>query len=186
MDFMRTLILQLCVSSFILFQSFFSGASDLKTVENVQLDRYMGDWNVIANIPNWIEKDCISSIESYALRSDGMIDNWFVCHKSDGTETKLSSLAWVKNTATHAEWRIRFNWDTFLGKIPVPFHFSYFIIDLDSENYTYTVVGHPNRSLLWIMSRNPILDEKIYQEILIQVAKQGFDISKIVKLPQFK
>lgn len=160
------------------------GASDLKPVHHVDLSRYMGDWNVIANIPNMIEKDCLSSIESYRLREDGKIDNWFVCHKADGKETKLTSLAWVVDQATNAEWRIRFNIDTFIGAIPFPISFSYVVIDLDEKDYQYTVVGHPNRNLLWIMSRQKTMDDVLYQEILSRVEKQGYERSKIVRLPQ--
>jgi apolipoprotein D and lipocalin family protein len=158
--------------------------SKLKPVPYVDLNRYMGDWNVIANIPNFIEKDCVSSVESYALREDGKIDNWFVCKKSDGNVTKLTSLAWVHDTKTQAEWRVRFNLNTFLGKIPIPFHFRYYVIDLDSKNYTYTVVGHPSRNLLWIMARDRTIDENIYKKILSTIKDQGYDISKIIKLDQ--
>ena len=154
----------------------------LKTVPYVDLKRYMGDWNVIANIPNFIEKGCVSSVESYALREDGKIDNWFVCKKSDGSETKLTSLAWVYDTKTQAEWRVRFNLNTFLGQIPIPFHFGYWVIDLDSEHYTYTVVGHESRDLLWIMARDRTMDEALYQKILSKVQAQGYDLSRIVKL----
>ena len=48
----------------------------LRTVSHVDLPRYMGDWYVIANIPYFAEKNCYDSIESYALRPDGAIDNW--------------------------------------------------------------------------------------------------------------
>jgi len=43
----------------------------LQTVPHVDIRKYMGDWYVIANIPNLAEKDCVDSIESYALRPDG-------------------------------------------------------------------------------------------------------------------
>ena len=156
------------------------GATELKPVSHVDLKRYMGDWNVIANIPNFIEKDCVSSVESYALRDDGKIDNWFVCHKADGKETRLTSLGWVEDPTTNAEWRIRFN---LFGFIPFPISFSYVVIDLDATDYKYTVVGHPNRNLLWIMARDKTMDDKTYQEILDRVEKQGYDLSKIVRLP---
>jgi apolipoprotein D and lipocalin family protein len=154
----------------------------LKTVPFVDVSRYMGDWNVIANIPNFIEKDCVSSVESYALRSDGKIDNWFVCHKSDGSQTRLTSLAWVYNRQTNAEWRVQFNLNTWLGSIPVPIPFSYLVLDLDTESYSYSVVGHPSRNLLWIMARERHLDDHIYQGILARVKQQGYDLSKVVKL----
>lgn len=171
-------------TGFTIFHSLTGKASELKTVPHVNLKKYMGDWNVIAYIPNTIEKNCVRSIESYALRADGKIDNWFVCNKSKGKQLKLTALAWVENTKTNAEWRVRFNLDTFFGKIPIPLHFSYFIIDLDPDDYSYTAVGHPSRSLLWIMSKNKSIDEKTYQNILYRIKNQGYDISKIVKLPQ--
>ena len=158
--------------------------ADLQLVPYVDIPRYMGDWHVIANIPNFIEKDCISSVESYALRSDGQIDNWFVCHKADGSERRLTSLAWIKDHQTQAEWRVRFNWDTFFGNIPIPIHFGYYVIDLDAQNYSYTVVGHPSRNLLWIMSRSKTMNDSLYQELLKKVKDQGYDTSKIVRLPE--
>jgi apolipoprotein D and lipocalin family protein len=159
-------------------------AHDLKLVPYVDIPRYMGDWYVIANIPNFIEKDCIRSIESYALRPDGKIDNGFVCHKADGSSKRLTSLAWIKDPQTQAEWRVRFNWDTFFGNIPIPIHFGYYVIDLDAQNYSYTVVGHPSRDLLWIMSREQTMSEALYRDILQKVKAQGYDTSRIIRLPQ--
>src|SRR4051812_44506635 len=88
-----------------IFHSVSAGANDLKTVSYVDLKKYMGDWHVIANIPNIIEKDCVSSVESYALREDGKIDNWFVCKQPGRKDFKLTALGWVENTKTNAEWR---------------------------------------------------------------------------------
>ena len=53
----------------------------LKTVKHVELPRYMGDWRVIANIPYFAERGLVDSIESYGLRSDGKIANWFRARK---------------------------------------------------------------------------------------------------------
>src|ERR1700742_1381656 len=83
----------------------------LKPVDHVDLTRYMGDWYVIANIPYFAEKNCFDSIESYALRGDGDIDNWFTCRKKSfeaPLKRQASALATVKNKTTNAEWRIHF------------------------------------------------------------------------------
>ncbi len=161
----------------------FGMGSPLKTVESFDLKRYMGDWHVIAYIPNWIEKDCVSSVESYALRADGQIDNWFVCHKSDGSEVRLNALAWIKDDKNMGEWKIRFNWNTCVGSLPVPLSFAYALIDLDLESYQWAVVGHPNRNLLWIMAREPHLDDPTYETLLGRAAHQGFDVHKLVRIP---
>ena len=45
----------------------------LKTVDYVDLDRFMGDWYVIANIPTFVEKGAHNAVESYRLDDDGSI-----------------------------------------------------------------------------------------------------------------
>ena len=57
------------------FAAFISGCATqtapLRTVQHVDLKRYMGDWRVISNIPYFAEKGRVDSVESYALRPDG-------------------------------------------------------------------------------------------------------------------
>ncbi|MDP6879185.1 MAG: lipocalin family protein, partial [Candidatus Marinimicrobia bacterium] len=36
----------------------------LETVDYVDLEKFMGDWYVIANIPTFIEKGAVNAIES--------------------------------------------------------------------------------------------------------------------------
>ena len=148
----------------------------LHTVSHVDLPRYMGDWRVIANIPYFAEKGCVDSVESYALRPDGRIDNWFTYRKKSfaAPQKKLTALAWVYDHKTNAEWRVRF-----FGLITV----DYLILDLDPE-YRWTIVGHPSRNYGWIMARDKTLPEKTYQAILARLAQQGYDPAKFQKVPQ--
>src|SRR4051812_49960409 len=80
----------------------------LHTVQHVDLPRYMGDWRVIANIPYFAEKECVDSIETYALRPDGKIDNFFTYRKKsfEAPQKKIQALAWVHDHETNAEWRV--------------------------------------------------------------------------------
>src|SRR3954463_8024524 len=82
----------------------------LTTVSHLDIPRYMGDWRVIANIPYFAEKGCVDSVESYALRPDGRIDNYFTYRKKsfEAPQKRLKALAWVHDTKTNAEWRVRF------------------------------------------------------------------------------
>jgi apolipoprotein D and lipocalin family protein len=149
----------------------------LQTVAHVDLPRYMGDWYVIANIPNWGEKDCVDSIEHYDLRSDGKINNWFGCKPKSFDapfKTKVTTIATVKNKETNAEWSVRF-----FKVIPV----AYLVLDLDPE-YQWTVVGHPSRKYGWIMARTKTLPDATYQELLAKLGQQGYDTTKFVKVPQ--
>ena len=57
------------------------GTEIMETVDYVDLERYMGDWYVIANIPTFIEKNATNAIESYKLSSDGIIHTTFSFYK---------------------------------------------------------------------------------------------------------
>jgi apolipoprotein D and lipocalin family protein len=154
-----------------------SMSKSLQTVPHVDLPRYMGDWYVIANIPYFAEKNCVDSIESYALRSDGDIDNWFTCRKKTfdaPLERKANALAKVENKKSNAEWSVRF-----FKVISV----KYLVLDLDPQ-YQWVAVGHPSRRYGWVMSRSKTLDEQTYQAILKRLTEQGYDVSKFQKVPQ--
>ena len=51
---------------------------ELKTVDYVDLDRFMGDWYVIANIPTFLEKGAHNAVETYEMNDDGSIATTFV------------------------------------------------------------------------------------------------------------
>ncbi|MFL6547067.1 MAG: lipocalin family protein [Povalibacter sp.] len=152
-------------------------AKALKPVDQVDIPRYMGDWHVIANIPYFAERDCYDSVESYALRSDGRIDNWFTCRRGSADapfERQANAVATVTNTQNNAEWAVKF------------FHLisvDYLVLELDAD-YRWAVIGHPSRKYGWVVARDKRLDESTYQSILQLIDKQGYDSAKFVKVPQ--
>jgi apolipoprotein D and lipocalin family protein len=148
----------------------------LRTVQHVELPRYMGDWRVIANIPYFAERGCVDSIESYALRPDGKIANWFRYrkHSFDAPQKRVDFVAEVVDHHTNAEWKVHFAPLISAG---------YYIIDLD-PNYRWTVVGHPSRKYGWIMARERTIPAKTYEQILRRLANEGYDPKLFVKVPQ--
>ena len=148
----------------------------LRTVRHVDLPRYMGDWYVIANIPYFAEAGCVGSIETYSLRPAGRIDNWFTYRKGsfDAPVKQVHALAWVHNSATQAEWRVRF-----FGFITA----SYWVLDLDPD-YHWAVVGHPSRNYGWVLARSKTLSERRYEQILGSLREQGYDPQRFVRVPQ--
>jgi len=149
----------------------------MRTVPQVDLERYMGDWYVIANIPNRAENNCYDSIEKYELRADGRINNQFECR--DGSfdkplERRLDTIATVYDKSTNAEWRVR------IFKV---IQAKYLVVDLDPE-YRWTVVGHPSREYGWVLARDKTLPAATYSSILERLRGQGYDTEKFVKVPQ--
>jgi len=153
-----------------------SSQPPLKTVSRVDLPRYMGDWRVIAVIPYFAERNACDSIESYALRPDGKIDNWFRCRRGSfaAKQKRYDFTAEVVNKQTNAEWKVRF----------LPFvKVAYLIIDLD-PGYQWTVVGHPSRKYGWIMARDKSLPAPVMEGIRRRLAEQGYDPARFQMVPQ--
>jgi len=164
-----------------IFLSVFLGACagnqpPLATVDQVDLERFMGDWYVIANIPTFLEKGAHNAVESYELEPDGTIATTFVFRKDgfDGEEKVYRPKGFVTNTETNAVWGMRFVW---------PIKADYRIVFL-REDYSLTVIGRNKRDFVWIMARTPTISDEDYQQMLELVESMGYDMSKVEKVPQ--
>lgn len=147
-----------------------------KLASSVDLNRFMGKWYVIANIPYFAEKGAVGSSDDYTLRPDGQIDTIFRYHNRDFTtaEKTAGSVAYVVPGTNNAKWRVSFFW---------PVYFSYLIIYVD-DDYQVAAVGYPDRSLGWVFSRSPQMDNATYQAMLGRFAAEGYDISQFQRVPQ--
>ena len=56
----------------------------------------------------------------------------------------------------------------------------YWILKLDRD-YEVALVGTPDRDYLWVLSRNPVLDEAALQVELDYARSLGFDVDKVVR-----
>jgi apolipoprotein D and lipocalin family protein len=148
----------------------------LPTVESVDLDRYMGQWYVIANIPYFGERGNVAGRAIYRQRDDGRMDDIYIYKKGDfdAPDERLEGVAWVVNERTRAEWKVRFYW---------PLSFGYYIVGLHAD-YQWSMVGHPTRNYAWIMAREPTMDEALYARLLARFEALGYDASELQKVPQ--
>jgi apolipoprotein D and lipocalin family protein len=148
----------------------------MKTVDYVDIDRFMGDWYVIANIPTFIEKNAHNAIENYALNEDGTIATTFTFYEGsfDGELKKYQPTGFIENTETNALWGMQFIW---------PIKGDFRVVYLDSE-YTQTIIGRQARDYVWVMTRSPTISETDYEALIQVVAGLGYDVSKINRVPQ--
>jgi apolipoprotein D and lipocalin family protein len=149
---------------------------ELKTVEYVDVVRYMGTWFEIAKFPQRFEKGLVGVTANYTLLPNGKVRVLNRGYKEDfnGKLKTAKGKAWVVDTATNAKLKVSFFW---------PFAGNYWILEL-GKDYEYVVVGDESRKYLWILSRTPQMDEAVYNELLKRVQDKGFDISKLEKNPQ--
>jgi len=144
-------------------------------VPQVDLKRFMGDWYVIANIPTFLEKGAHNAVERYTLDADGSIAVNF-SFNADGFDGPLKTYTprgFVLD-ATNAVWGMRFVWP-----IKADYRISYVASD-----YSLTVIGREARDYVWIMARTPTIPEAEYQRMVEFVTREGYDVSKLQRVPQ--
>ena len=148
----------------------------VKTMPHVDLDRFMGDWYVIANIPTFIEKGAHNAIESYKKNDDKTIATTFTFNDGsfDGERKVYQPKGFIQDEDSNAIWGMQFIW---------PFKADYRIVYVD-QDYSQTIIGRNARDYVWIMARTPVLAEKDYLELVALVKQQGYDISKLKRVPQ--
>jgi apolipoprotein D and lipocalin family protein len=150
--------------------------AEMKTVDQVDLERFMGDWYVIAIIPTFLEKGAHNAVESYALNDDGTIATTFTFRDGSfqGEEKEYTPKGFVKDTQSNALWGMQFIW---------PIKADYRIVYLD-QDYTQTIIARQKRDFIWIMARTPTIPDADYQELVRFAASIGYDTSLIERVPQ--
>jgi apolipoprotein D and lipocalin family protein len=145
-------------------------------VQYVDLERFMGDWYVIASIPTYIERDAWNAVESYKLDPDGTVATTFTFRAGgyDGPERRYTPRGFVVDRTSNAVWGMQFVW---------PIKADYRIAYL-SDDYGQTVIARDARDYVWIMARSPQLSEADYARLTGFVADMGYDLSKLRTVPQ--
>lgn len=148
----------------------------LETVDYVDIERFMGDWYVIANIPTFIEKEAHNAVESYELNADGTIATTFTFRQGsfEGELKSYHPTGFIENTDTNALWGMQFVW---------PIKADYRIVYL-KDDYSQVIIGRNKRDYVWIMARSPQISEQDYAYLLELIADMGYDTDKVQQVPQ--
>jgi len=130
-------------------------------VAHVDLTRYLGDWYEIKKIPNRFQDQCAgNTTATYSTRDDGRLNVINRCLTDDGSWDQAEGIARITDPATNAKLEVSFvrlfGWNLFWG--------DYWIVDLAAD-YSYVIVGHPQRSYGWILSRTPTLTVDLDQRL---------------------
>ncbi len=148
----------------------------IPTVASVDIERFMGDWYVIASIPTSFEKGAYNALESYRLNADGTVATRFTFNKGgfDGPQKEYNPRGFVREGTGNAVWGMQFIW---------PFKAEYRIIYL-TEDYSQTVIGRTKRDYVWVMARTPSIPESDYAKILELLTRVGYDVGQLRSVPQ--
>jgi apolipoprotein D and lipocalin family protein len=148
----------------------------MPTVESVDLNKFMGDWYVIANIPTFIERQAYNAVERYELDSDGNIPTTFTFNKGsfDGPLKTYRPKGFITDKSNNSLWGMQFIW---------PIKADYRIVYL-SDDYQQVIIGRKARDYVWLMARTPQISDTDYQALLQKTERLGYDLTLLRKVPQ--
>lgn len=122
-------------------------------MDAVDFNRYLGEWFEIARFPNRFQRACTGDVRAtYTRRSDGRIDVLNQCRATDGRLIEAHGVARIVDAHTSAKLKVRFA-PAVLSFLPFVWG-DYWIVGL-GDDYSWAVVGSPDRRYLWILARAP-------------------------------
>jgi apolipoprotein D and lipocalin family protein len=143
----------------------------VEPVRGFDVARYMGTWYEVAHLPNRFEKGLDRVTATYSLQDDGTV--------------KVVNRGY---DVAAGEWRDIVGTAKFVGAKDVaalkvsffgPFYGGYNIVDLDAD-YRHALVVGPDRSFLWILSREPAPPADVIERLERKAAALGFDTRALV------
>lgn len=146
----------------------------LKAIDYLDVDRYMGRWYLLANIPYFAERGNLAPFVVYSRRDDGRIDDKYTARESfEGPPFTKNGMIEITNPITQSEGLITF--------LP-PLWQDYAVLFVDNQ-YRYSIIGHPSRDYIWFFAREPTLSDEMYQAMLAVARANGFDTYRILRIP---
>jgi len=142
----------------------------LATVAHVDLDRFMGDWFVVATIPTLFEKGLFNPVEHYARNADGSIKITFSYRRGSLTAPKqqITATGFIQNSVTNATWAMQPFW---------PIKAEYLVVYLQDDEFT--IIGRSKRDYLWIMARDAHIAPQQLAALVDRAVALGYPREKI-------
>lgn len=155
----------------------------VRSVERLDLARYLGRWYEIARLPMPHEKRCARNVQATyaAVEGQDVLSVLSECVRPDGELEKVRGVARLVEGSGNAHFKVSFD-SRLLRWLPATWA-DYWVL-MVAPDYRFALVGSPDRRGLWILSRMPTLS-RVDQERMIAYAKsQGYDTSRLVRTVQ--
>ena len=152
------------------------GNPPIPTVPQVDLNQYMGKWYEIARLNHRFERGLTNVTATYSIKPDGDIKVVNAGYKNSpsGEFSTITGKAWQPDPGEPGYLRVSFFWW---------FSSPYNIVALDSS-YQWAMITGANRKYLWILARNPDLDDATYQKLVQLAHLNGFKTDDLIKVVQ--
>ena len=146
--------------------------SGIEPVDDFEVERYAGVWYEIMRLDHRFERNLVDVTAEYQLREDGVVT---VVNR--GFDTRRCSWQSIEGTA-------KFRGAADVGSLAVTFFWpirgGYHVFALDRDDYEWAMVSGPTRGYLWILARDPGLDEAIRLRLMDKAARLGFAAEDLI------
>lgn len=155
-----------------------AGEPPLELADALDLERYQGRWYEIARLPNRFQDQCIGDVTAeYELLGDSRVRVINRCRQAGGGWSEVEGVARRdRSDGRVAALEVRFapRWLSFL-----PFVWGEYRVMVLDEAYRYALVGSGDREFLWILARQPGLPTAVFDRLVAEARRQGFDTSRL-------
>lgn len=157
--------------------------SPVPLADPVDLQRFQGDWYVIAHIPTDRDREAHNAIENYVVNDDGSIAMTYTNRLGgfDGTPKKMTPTGYPVEGSGNALWGIRFQLPG--TAIPWPFRYEYRLGHVEPD-YSVMIVARSKLDYLWLFAREPQMRDADYARYKKMIADWGYDTDKLTRVPQ--
>lgn len=179
-NFFKSFLSHAAIVSIGLFSSLAVQAENPKpqAVPQIDINKYVGKWYEIAHFPMYFQRNCASdTTANYSLNLDKTVGVLNSCRTKTGETISSQGVAYPQN-AGNSQLKVSFL-PTGLRWIPFT-QGDYWVFRVNPE-YKVALVGGPSHKYLWILSRDPKIDESIYQSYLQTARQYGYDVTKLVR-----
>lgn len=141
-------------------------------VQEFELENYLGTWHEIARLDHSFERGLSKVTADYSLRDDGGVK---VINRGYSVENQEWKEAEGKAYFVDGE-QTGYLKVSFFG----PFYGSYVVFELDKADYQYAFVSGPNNDYLWLLAREPQVEQSVVDKFLSMSKDRGFDTEQII------
>lgn len=152
-----------------------SERSAVTSVGSLDLNRYSGLWYEVGRLPlRWEDADASDITAEYTPEDDGSLRVDNRCIDKDGAPSQAIGRA---NPVNGQAGRLQVSFlPQFLQWVPFT-KGDYWVLKID-DAYTVALVGTPDHRNLWLLAREPHIDDATKAAYLAEATRQGFDLGK--------
>ena len=171
---MRKLVLALGMFGCLLGMSGAAGGQTATAVPQLDLNRYMGSWYMVARLPDKREKACIGgALVLYAAgEKAGRFQMVTSCQTKGNNVDAHNASGKVADKLGDGKLKVSYLW---------PFTHKYWVLAVGPA-YEWALVGNPNHKELWVLSRTEVMKPEVLEEVEGKASAEGFDRGKLVKV----